>query len=206
VHLVRHPLFEIGNRAQVSQKHLTKTCQLFETWQVFSCKIAVMKILIVALGQELRGDDAAGIEAVRRWQARHHRHLEAEDADPTQIRVIFAGLPGVALLDLLEKSAAAILVDAVQSDSQPGTIRRFDLDQLAAFQAGSGSAHGWGVAETLALGQQLGLPLPHQLVVIGIDAGQVELGASLSPAVEAALPDAVCAIQAEVDRLLFDLE
>ncbi len=165
-----------------------------------------MKVLIVALGQELRGDDAAGIAAARRWQARQRHRASAEDADPAQIQVVFAGLPGVALLDLLEKSDAAILVDAVQSGSPPGVIHRLTPAQIAAFQAGSESAHGWGVAETLALGEQLNLPLPQQLIIIGIEAGQVALGAPLSPAVEAALPDAVCAIQAEVDRLLVDLE
>ncbi len=47
-------------------------------------------------------------------------------------------------------------------------------------------------AETLGLARQLGLTLP-PIRLIGIEAGQMEIGAGLSPEVEAALP-AVCAL------------
>jgi hydrogenase maturation protease len=105
--------------------------------------------------------------------------------------VELAELPGIGLLSLFENSAAAILVDAVRTGAPPGTLHRITKDQLAAFEAGSGSAHGWGVAETLSIGGQL-MPdaLPRRLVLIGIEAGQLVLGENLSPQVKSALPEA----------------
>jgi Ni,Fe-hydrogenase maturation factor len=50
------------------------------------------------------------------------------------------------------------------------------------------------VAETLELARQLGLPLP-SIHLIGIEAGQMEIGAGLSAEVEAALPDVCQAIE-----------
>jgi Ni,Fe-hydrogenase maturation factor len=46
------------------------------------------------------------------------------------------------------------------------------------------------VAETLSLGRKL-MPsaLPGKLILIGIEAGQLNMGEKLSPAVESALPE-----------------
>lgn len=155
------------------------------------------QLTVIALGQELRGDDAAGPELLRRWQQAY-----PETAGRPELQLEFAGLPGLALLDLLAGAQAAILLDAVQSGAAPGTLHRVTAGQLAAFQAGASSAHGWGAAETLALGAQLGQPQPDELVILGLEAAGMDLGADLSPAVAAALPQAIETLQAEVLRLL----
>ncbi|MBN1666423.1 MAG: hydrogenase maturation protease [Anaerolineales bacterium] len=155
------------------------------------------QLTIIALGQELRGDDAAGLELLRRWQLAY-----PDTAGRPELQLEFAGLPGLGLLDLLAQAEAAILLDAVQSGAAPGTLHRVTAEQLAAFQAGAGSAHGWGAAETLALGAQLGQPQPVELVILGLEAAGMELGRGLSPAIAAALPQAVEALQVEVLRLL----
>lgn len=157
-----------------------------------------MRVLVLGIGQTMRGDDAAGVEAVRRWQARY-----AATAARPDVNVQFDELPGLSLLDILDGADAAVLVDAVQSGSAPGTVHRLKPEDLASFEAGSKSAHGWGVAETLRLGRQLdparaGL----RVSLIGIEAEQVELGKPLSPSVEQALPGAVDAIEAAVQASL----
>ena len=53
---------------------------------------------------------------------------------------------------------------------------------------GSGSAHGWGVAETLALGRRLQPEkMPARVDILGIEAGDVHLGEGLSPEVAMAM-------------------
>ncbi len=146
-------------------------------------------IKIIGIGQSLRGDDAAGLSAVRLWvdtfQARH-----------PQVQVELVELPGIGLLNILEGARLAILVDAVHSSATPGTLHRLTADQLESFGAGSGSAHGWGVAETLSLGRQLAPEnLPAELIIIGIKAGQLNLGEALSPEVKTCLPEAVKLIE-----------
>ncbi len=155
-----------------------------------------MKLLVLGLGQSLRGDDAAGLEAVRLWQATQERTAR-------QVQVLLAELPGLGLIDLLDGMEAAILVDAVHGGAVPGTLHRIAPEKLESFTPGSASAHGWGVAETLHLGRMLYPALDsYHISLIGIEAGTLELGASLSPEVQAALPEAVKMIEKEVQDML----
>lgn len=142
-------------------------------------------IKIIGIGQSLRGDDAAGLAAVQLW-----RETYQETGARPNVQVELAELPGIELLSLLEGARIAILVDAVHSDARVGTVRVITENQLETFKDGSGSAHGWGVAETLSLGRKL-MPsaFPGKLILIGIEAGQLNLGEALSQEVEAALPE-----------------
>ena len=86
---------------------------------------------------------------------------------------------------------------------EPGTVHRLTEDQLESFSAGSGSAHGWGVAETLSLGRQLTpANLPAELILIGIEAGQLNLGEALSPEVESSLPEVARLIEQYISTAL----
>jgi hydrogenase maturation protease len=142
-------------------------------------------IKVIGIGQSLRGDDGAGLAAVRLWN-----EIYPHQRDRQNIHVELAELPGVSLLGLLEGATLAILVDAVSSGALPGTVHQLAEDQLDTFGDSSASAHGWGVAETLLLGRNL-FPsqMPRKLILIGIEAGQLSLGEQLSPAVEASIPE-----------------
>jgi hydrogenase maturation protease len=155
-------------------------------------------IVVIGIGQSLRGDDAAGLAAVRLWQENY-----LVDAQSSTNRVELVENPGLGLLTLLEDAVSAILVDAVQSGAEPGTLHCLCEADIGAFLDGTGSAHGWGVAETLSLGRKI-YPenLPTQLVLIGIEAENTDLGESLSPKVEATLTEAARLI--EVMRKKFE--
>jgi hydrogenase maturation protease len=155
-------------------------------------------IKVIGIGQSLRGDDAAGLEAVRTW----YETYEADNPRPN-VAMQLAELPGIALLSMLEGTRYAILVDAVRSGATPGTIHQISEDELDAFTKGAGSAHGWGVAETLTLGRMLNpSELPETLILIGIEVGQLTLGDTLTAEVRSALPEVsrlieqlVCSVQ-----------
>ena len=152
-------------------------------------------VVVIGLGQELRADDAVGLEVVRRWQQQY-----PQTAASSLLRVEISSLPGLQLLDLLEGADAAILVDALQSGRPPGTILHLDHDALAASET-SPSAHGWGVAETLALAEQLGTSLP-EIILLAIEGESVAMGPGISATVEAALPEAVERLQDLVSQHL----
>jgi hydrogenase maturation protease len=155
-----------------------------------------MHILVFGLGQSMRGDDAAGLAAVRLWQTHYPRTA-------TKVNVELSELPGLDLLDRLEDMQAAILVDAVHSAAAPGTLILLNLEDLASFSADTQSAHGWGIAETLALGRLVHPELTQcRLILTGIVGVQFDLGTELSPAVQAALPEAAALIEKEVQGLL----
>jgi len=156
----------------------------------------VSRIVVIGIGQELRGDDAVGPEIVRTWRQEH-----SETA--SRVHVELSPLPGLGLLDLLEAAQIAILVDAVQSGEKPGRIHLAGMEDLDAFAPGSASAHGFGVAETLALGQQVSPDsLPKQVILLGVEIQHVDLGQPMSSAVHASIPQAVLRLQETVQNLL----
>jgi hydrogenase maturation protease len=132
--------------------------------------------LVIGVGNEWRRDDAAGLVVARRLR----------EAPLTAVRVIeHEGEP----LDLIEEwsgAAAAIVIDAVSSEAEPGTIYRLDAQagQLPA-ELFRGSTHALGVAEAVELGRALDR-LPRRLIVLGIEGKRFDAGAGLSPDVERA--------------------
>src|SRR4030042_4400100 len=88
-------------------------------------------IKIIGIGQSLRGDDAAGLAAVRFWQEKYQVKIERP-----YLQVELAELPGIGLLSLLEGTRTVILVDAVHGNGQAGTIHGLKNDQLEAFTGG----------------------------------------------------------------------
>ena len=164
--------------------------------QKINSRRILKKIKILGIGQSMRGDDEAGLESVQRWRKTHitdyHYTIEVDILES----------PGLTLLSEIAGQDAAILVDAVQSSAPPGTLHLLSEDDLLNFGEGTGSAHGWGAAETLSLGRQLTPDdLPEKIILIGIEAVQFEPGEGLSPAVRGAIPKAVEMINKELEEL-----
>ncbi len=155
------------------------------------------KVAVIGVGQSLRGDDAAGLVAVRQWQEKY-----PETATRPEVRMETNELPGLTLLDLIDDADAALLVDAVQSSALPGTVHLLKEEDLSAFASGTKSAHGWGIAETLDMGRLLGKLDQTVIRLIGIEAEQMTLGMGLSKAIQDAIPLVCDTIQEEVEALL----
>jgi hydrogenase maturation protease len=135
--------------------------------------------VVVGVGNDLRGDDAAGWEVVRRLSpsASLRLHEHAGDA------------PGLA--GLWDPEDDVVIVDAVVADAPPGTI--FEIDALAEGLPATVSwatTHGTGVAEGVEMARALGL-LPRSLVVVGIVARRFDLGAPMTEEVERAVDEVV---------------
>lgn len=150
-----------------------------------------MTTILVGLGTRLRSDDALGLAAVQRWQARY-------GSQHPEITVELLECPGLDLLPLLKGHQRAILVDCVQAPAAAGVLH-LDESDLAAFSGGSGSAHGWGVAETLALARSLPADsTPKDIRILGLPLRSIAPGLTLSEAADATLDAAVQAIEEEV--------
>jgi hydrogenase maturation protease len=145
------------------------------------------RTIVVGLGNPLLGDDGVGwhvVEALRQVPV------------PTEAAVEFdchAG-GGLALMERLAGYDRAIVIDAVQLGQGPaGSVTSLPLEALDDPCTGHlASAHEASLPTALAVGRALGVALPTEVVVIGIEAARVyEFGEGLSPAVARAVPIAV---------------
>jgi hydrogenase maturation protease len=153
-------------------------------------------ILILGIGQTMRQDDGAGVEAVRRWQVMFAEHAADQD-----LHVMLIELPGLKLLDTLQEATHVLIVDAVQSGAKPGYLHQLRENDLAEFGQGSNTAHGWGIAETLALGRQLEpAKMPEQVDLLGIEIKSIKLGEGLSTEVAAVIDKAAVMIEKWVEE------
>ena len=145
---------------------------------------------VIAVGNPLRADDGAGVEVVRRLAGRV----------PAGVRLIELGGEPAELLDAWDELGTVVVVDAVRTGGEPGTVHHFDAstEPLPA-RTGSASTHGLGLAEALELGRALGR-LPGRVVVVGIEAEDRTLGGELSRPVQDAIEDAAATVLAEFEH------
>jgi hydrogenase maturation protease len=135
---------------------------------------------VIGLGNEWRGDDAAGLMVARRL-----RESPPPDAD-----IVERDGEPLGLLDDWLGADEAIVVDAVSSGARAGVIHALDAAtrELPAELFG-GSTHLLGLAEAVELGRVLE-QLPRRLLVVGIEGGSFAMGAGLTRPVELAVTDA----------------
>jgi hydrogenase maturation protease len=138
-----------------------------------------MAHIVIGVGNDLRGDDAAGWETVRRIVPSPSLVLREHGGDA----------PG--LISLWGPDDDVVVVDAVVSTDPAGTI--IEIDALAAplpADVSWATTHGAGVAEGIELARVLGM-LPKSLKLVGISAKEFELGAPMTAEVERAVQDVV---------------
>jgi hydrogenase maturation protease len=144
--------------------------------------------VVVGVGTEGRGDDAAGLLVVRALRDRVPEGVAVLERD---------GDPG-ALMAAWENASRVVAVDAVRSGAHLGTVHRLDATSARAVaRHGGWSSHGLGLAAAIDLADSLGRR-PRWFSVIGIEGERFAAGAAPSPAVVAAVPAAADAALREL--------
>jgi len=134
-------------------------------------------MLIIGVGNEMRGDDGAGIRVARRIREQKLPNLT----------VLEHSGEGTSLMEAWKHRNQVIVIDAAHSDSPPGTIHRYEIHQkplpsnLFRF-----STHTFGIAEAIELSRALH-ELPASIIVYGIEAKAFDTGSALSPEVQSAI-------------------
>ena len=150
-----------------------------------------MKVRIICVGNEYRGDDAAGLAV-----ARALRTIPL----PENVEIREASGEVSSLLDAFAGAEAVILVDAMVTGSPPGTQFRADVRELALpLDLFVSSTHALGVAHAVEFARALDL-LPQHIVVYGIEGHNVDLGAPMCPMVVGATGKTACAVAADALR------
>jgi len=133
------------------------------------------KTLVLGVGNKLMSDEGVGVHVIER--------LSAGYEIPQEVQILDGGTLGMDLLYYLEGIENLLLVDAVETHGEPGTIIRFEGEDVPAFLAMKISPHQIGVPDMLAAAKFKDL-YPKQLVLWGIQPELLEIGLDLSPLIE----------------------
>ncbi len=148
-------------------------------------------ILVLGIGNTLLGDEGVGVHVVRA--------LAAAPAPPG-VTCLDGGTGSLALLEPMQAAGRLVLVDATADGNPPGTVRRLRPRFSSDFPP-SLAAHDIGLRDLLDSFFLLGAPEPDvALITVSIALPQ-DLATELSPAVAAAVPEAVAAVLRELPAL-----
>jgi len=146
---------------------------------------AVRDVVVIGFGNELRGDDAAGPRVARTIEAQGWPRVRALDVAQLTPE----------LAEDISTASTVVFVDA-SVRLAPGHV---EVAGVRALPLSAPLGHLETPPGLLALAQAIfNHAPPAWLVTIG--AAQLEVGDTLSPEVEAALPDVVQAIRALIER------
>ena len=150
------------------------------------------KILIAGVGNELRQDDAFGMEFVKQWV----KVVTRQD----HIKIMEVGIGGIHLVQELHSGYdILIMVDAVDWEKEPGQvffqevekisdIEEMPLDEKRAFLA---DMHYTNPMRALMLAKALKV-LPRKVYILGCQSAQHDdFAIGMSPQVTAAIPKAI---------------
>lgn len=148
-------------------------------------------VLVLGIGNPLRGDDGVGPRVVKELARR---------GLPEGVTALDVGTRGLDLLQVLEGWERVVVVDAVDFGQEPGQFVRFTPDQAElARTADHFSLHHAGLSEVLALASALGWTLPG-LVIFGVQPAEIGWREGLSLAVETALSALTDAVMREIEE------
>jgi hydrogenase maturation protease len=152
-----------------------------------------MKTLVLGLGNPLLRDDSIGLRVVEALRAR------LSDRPDIEVDEDYWG--GLRLMERMIGFQRAIIIDAIRTDAEPGTIHLLTPNDIPTQR--SMSAHDVNLPTALELGRQAGAQLPasSEILIVGVEADDVQtFDETLTPAVELALPQAVEAVMTALDR------
>ena len=150
-----------------------------------------MSVLVLGIGNLIMSDDGIGIRVVQLLLERYNF--------PVEVRVVDGGTLGLDLLPMLEGVEKLLLVDAVQSGTDSGTIARISGAEIPRAMKTKLSPHQAGLQDLLLLAELLG-HLPGDMVLLGVQPEKIGIGLALSAQVASSLDPLVALALEELQR------
>ena len=145
---------------------------------------------MLGIGNLIMTDDGVGVRVVQR--------LAEGYVFPPEVTILDGGTLGLDLLAHLEGVQRLLIIDAMETGGPTGTIVRMTGEEIPVVFETKLSPHQMGLKDLLAVSVLRGIT-PPEMVLLGVQPGNIEMGIELSPAVEAQLDTLV-------DRALRELE
>ena len=146
-------------------------------------------VLVIGIGNALRGDDAAGLQIVQRVREQPRVACTTHDGE------------AIGLLERWRGARAVVLVDTIRSGAPAGTVHRLDASAEPIPTAlRRASSHTIGIGETIELARTLGR-LPERVIVYGVEGSRFDAGAQLSREVAQVIDEVAEAVAREARSL-----
>ncbi len=156
------------------------------------------KVVILGVGNILLRDEGVGVRVIER--------LRQEYSFPEVVELIDGGTVGANLLPIIHSTSHLIIVDAIHSRQEPGSIFKLTPDELATQITPKASLHQVGLQEALHIARTLDGRLP-ATVIIGIEPDDAShWGLELTPCISSCIPQLIEIVLQELNALNITVE
>lgn len=133
-----------------------------------------MDICIIGVGNILMQDEGVGPKVAETLKKDYSFH--------PPIEIIDGGTLGLELLPYIEKYKKIMIIDVVDFGKEPGFIKVLRGDEIPPYLKTKLSVHHVGVQDLLEVARLMGY-MPEELVLVGIQPENIDLGLDLTPVV-----------------------
>ncbi|MEA1994092.1 MAG: hydrogenase maturation protease [Euryarchaeota archaeon] len=143
-------------------------------------------LAIIAIGNELMGDDGIGPAVL---------HALSEHSLPEDVDLIDGGTGGFSILHIIKDYDRVLLIDSGDFGGSPGELKIFGPKEANSVKKVQRySLHDADLMEIIRVSEKLG-ECPEEIHIMAVQPKKVEMGRSLSPQVEKAVPIVVEAVE-----------
>jgi hydrogenase maturation protease len=149
------------------------------------------KTLVLGIGNPILRDDRVG-----------HLLLQILRGRISSPDIVFqeTSLAGLDLAEFFVGFKSAVVIDAIQSGGTPGAVYCLKPEDFAV-RLNRSDLHRIGLLQALELGKSLGWPMPQDVTIVAVEAGDAgSFGDDLTPEVAKAIPVAL----EKIENLLSD--
>lgn len=151
------------------------------------------RIVIIGIGNLLMRDDGIGI---------HVAEALMREKLPSNVQVFDGATRAFDVLEYMDGSDKAIIVDACKKNGVPGNIYRFTLGSASGMidESLNLSMHDINFIDALKAGKEI-YKLPTEIVIIGVEPNTLECSIELSHELNNAFPAIIDAVMSELTSI-----
>jgi hydrogenase maturation protease len=146
--------------------------------------------VVLGAGNPLMGDDGLGIEVL---ETLAQRWVESRD-----MRFLDGGVWGMRLLPHIEEADRLLVIDAVRTGADPGTLVRLERDEIPRHLRTKISPHQIDLSEVFAVAELRGT-FPREAVVLGIEPAEIDTYLEISREVIVSVPSLITAVEEQLE-------
>ena len=149
------------------------------------------RILVVGIGNTIRGDDGVGIHLARRLK----------EILPRRFEIIELTTAGLDLMEAISGYGKAILIDAIQTeDGEPGQVYHLSLGDFE-YSSSLSYTHALNLKQVVELGRKLMAGKMPEVDILAVEATRLyEFSENLSPELDDRFNDVLETVRTEIER------